>query len=179
MANLFSDNFADATGDDYSASRKTPGEIGHARLRKKRMNLTTGATTSVSDTMVLGKFKSGDRLYDLQMSTNSATATTGAINIGLYVAALNHVPVTANIVDVDLFGALVVTTTVLERSDVLVEAGTILGFSRGLTLWEMAALGAGSDTVDPMVDYDLVATFSTALDAAQGYNFEADYVSFG
>ncbi len=179
MANLFSDNFADAIGDDYNPSRKASGEIAHARLRKKRMNLTTGATTSVSDTMVLGKFKSGDRIYDLQVSTNSATPTTGAINIGLYVAALNHVPVAANIVDVDLFTSALATTTVIERTDVLVEAGTILGFSRGLTLWEMAALGAGSDTVDPMVDYDLVATFTAALDAAQGYNFEADYVSFG
>lgn len=179
MANFFSDNFADAITDDYSASRKTPGEIGHARLRKKRMNIVTGAAAAIADTLVLGKFKSGDRLYDLRMSTSSATATTGIINIGLYVAALNHVPVAANIVDVDLFGALIVTTTVLERTDVLVEAGTILGFSRGLTLWEMAALGAGSDTVDPMVDYDLVATFTEALNAVQGYNFEADYVSFG
>ncbi len=180
MANFNSDNVvAGAITDLYDPSHKTLGAVSHARMRKKSMRLQTGATTSSSDTMVLGFFKSADRIYDIRISSNSATATTGAIDLGLYKAALDHLPVAANIIDVDLFASALATTTVMARVDALVEAATILDFSRGLTLWEMADLGAATHTVDPMEDWDLVATFTTALDAAQGYLVEVDYVSFG
>lgn len=180
MANFNSDNLTSgAITDLYDASDKTSGAISHARLRKKRITLQTGAATSVSDTMVLGMFKSGDRIYDIRISTNSASPSTGAINLGLYKAALDHLPVAANIIDVDLFASALVTTTVLARVDALKEAGTILDFSRGLRLWEMADLGAATHTEDPMEDWDLVATFTAALNAAQGYLVEVDYVSFG
>ena len=180
MANFNSDNLTSgAITDLYDASDKTSGAISHARLRKKRMAITTGATTSSSDTIVLGMFKSGDRIYDIRVSTGSATPTTGAFNLGLYVAALDHLPVTANIIDVDLFASAVVVTTEIDRTDVLVEATTIEDHNRGIRLWEMADLGAATHTVDPMEDWDLVLTFSTGLDAPQIFTFEVDYVSFG
>ncbi len=180
MANFNSDNVvAGAITDLYDSSHKSLGDFSHARGRKKRMKLQTGATTSSSDTMVLGFFKSADRIYDIRLSTNSATPTTGAINLGLYKAAIDHLPVAANIIDVDLFASALVTTTVLTRADALVEAATVLDFNRGDHLWEMADLGAATHTEDPMEDWDLVATFSTALDAAQGFMIEVDYVSFG
>lgn len=179
MANFFTDNFADTNTDDYSASRKAPGEIAHARKRYKRMQYTSAATTADDDTVVLGKFKSGDRLISLTVSTDSATPDEGIINVGLYVSALNHVPVAANIIDVDLFASALALITEVDRVDAATEAGTIEHHNLGITLWEMAALGAASYTVDPMQDFDLVLTFTEGMDAAQKFVFEAEYVSFG
>ena len=51
-------------------------------------------------------------------------------------------------------------------------------WDRGLTLWEMLAIGAGSDTVDPMKEYYIAYTVTAALTiAACTQQLEAYYNS--
>ena len=180
MANDFSNNYlVDASGNWRSGmlsnARKT-----HARKRRKEMRVDIAAAgKAINDTTVLGTFKSSDQIVELMLSTSVATPTTGAISLGLYRAGLDHAPATAKIIDVDLFASAVAITTVLARVDVFKESTTLLDFHRGLTLWELADLGGGTYTEDPMEDWDLVATYTTAVDNVQGLLVECEMVSFG
>ena len=182
MANAFSDNLtpADTPLGPYSANYRRDGAITGARVRKKRMVVATGAILVVADTLVLGTFRSGDRISDLRLSFDPLSTGTAAIDLGLYKAALDHIPVAANLIDVDLFCSAKLITTVLDRFDCFTEAGTLEDWQRGLTLWELANHTGASYTTDPMEDWDLVATVRTAnTSAPQTFLFEADYVSFG
>jgi hypothetical protein len=178
MANVFSDNLAATPSGAYTASYRRNGAATHARMRKKRMVLATGAIITAADTSVMGTFKSNDRLYDLRLSTNVGT-TAGNVDIGLYKAAFDHVPVAANAIDPDLFSDALSVISILDRAEALVQDGVIEDWQRGLTLWEMADHGGGSYSVDPMEDWDLVMTHNATTDAAQIFLLEADYVSFG
>ena len=179
MANYFSDHLAAAPGDTYSANFRRDATKTHARLRKKIMTVNTGAVLALNDTAVLGTFKSGDRLFSLKISTNSATTTTGDIDLGLYKADFDHAPVAANEIDVDLFAdAYDINAAIRADVDVFTN-GVLSAIDRGKTLWELATVGAGSYTVDPMEDWDLVMTVVEATTAAQIIRLEADFVSFG
>ena len=179
MANTFSDNIASAPGGAYSASYRRDSSKSHARLRKKRMVLTTGAIITSGDTSVMGTFKSGDRLYDLRLSTSVGT-TAGNVDIGLYKAPFDHIPVAANEIDADLFSDALSVITTLDRAEALTQDGVIEDWQRGLTLWEMADHGpAATYAVDPMEDWDLVITHNATTNAVQVYLLEADYVAIG
>ena len=86
------------------------------------------------------------------------------LNLGLYLAGENH---DGAVQDVDLFcSALDISTAAIDRTDALVEAATLAGTDRGKTVWEQLAVGAGTDTVDPEVWYDVVGVPSTSCATA-------------
>jgi len=181
MPNVFSDNFAATPSGAYDASHKVGANLSHARVRQKFMKVDI-PVEATGLTITLGKFKSGDRLKKLELSTRDAAPGAGAINLGLYRVgvAFDMVPIAGNILDVDLFASAVAIATQLSDVDVLVEAGSVDAYHRNLALWEMYNLTDGSYASDPMEDWLLVATLSTGVTtAAAGCSFVADMVSFG
>lgn len=137
--------------------RRAAVGLAHGRRRTKVMRAAVGTAGMTSaDELRMGTFKSGDRIYSLILSS-AGTSTTYACDIGLYLSGTNH---TGAVVDADLFDAAALVSTAIDEVDHFA-TGALANVDKGKTLWELAAIGAGSDTVDPMVDYDLVLT-STA-----------------
>ena len=184
MANSFSDALALNPTDVYNASYKRPGNLTHARLRKKRANMNwtaAGVGVAANDTAVIGTFKSSDRFYDLRLSQNAAMGAGSAISLGLYRAAIDHVPVTGNLIRATLFANAMSLAGPFARLDIFTNSTQLRNIDRGLALWQLVNIAVpGTYTKDPMIDMDLVATVTTALAATlQTQTYEVDYVSFG
>lgn len=194
MATYFSDAMAQPTigaaggtwhptalvSSAYNASYKRPGYSTHARIRKKKMSFYPGSTITTSDTVVLGTFKSSDRLWNLWYVQNG-TLTTGAFSLGFYRAAIDHVPVAnATYSQAALLGTAYANTVAQTRTDFMTGLGSN-GQYRGLAIWQLLDLGTPALSADPMCDYDLVLTPTTNFTAGTATIafFECDYVSFG
>jgi hypothetical protein len=165
----------------YNATYKRPAYHAHARLRKKKMGFFPQAFSSASsDQIVLGTFKSSDRLWDLTYVQNG-TLSAGAFSLGFFAAQQDHVPVTnAALSQAALLATAFSVTAAQTRSDFLTGLGAN-GQYRGLTVWQMLDLGTPAFTKDPMLDYDLVMTITTtwATVAPTICFFEATFVSLG
>lgn len=185
MAYGLSDNF-NADANDAFVPGLVDASASHARLRKKRMFKSLAATGlghSTNDKLVMGTFKSSDRLYDLQVSTSNSNPTAGAIDMGFVKAALSHDPDAGTAITnaSDIFYDAAVLTTALSRDDAFVDATDLVAMDRGKRLWELVnAKTASTYTKDPKEDWDLVIDFVTALSAhAVDILIEATIVSFG
>lgn len=162
----------------YNPSFKRPGYLTHARLRKKKMAYLP-TTFQAGDQIVLGTFKSSDRLYDLR-HTQNGTLSAGAISMGFFRSQLDHVPVATSDSMGNLLGSAFAVTAAQSRNDWMTGLGAN-GQYRGAAIWQLLDLGTPVLTKDPMCEYDLVMTVTTtwATVAATIGFFEADYVSFG
>ena len=170
MAILYSDNLATTLEGPYNPSFRRDATKTHARLRRKRMQADL-PVTSTDDVVIMGKFKSNDRLYDLLFSTASGAPGAGAVHIGLHESGLEH---DASVeIDEDLFATAVDLLAQADYEDVFTEAA-LDEEDRGKKLWELAGY-----TADPQIDFDLTMTFSTGADATETYVLEARYIAFG
>lgn len=179
MANYFSDNFAATPTGSYDPSLKSGADVSHARIRQKVMKVVM-PISAAGETAVLGKFKSGDRLRKLEMSTRDAVPTAGGVNVGFYKASFDMTPVAANIIDDNLFTGGSSIAAQRDDLDIFVPASTLDSYHRNLTLWELADIGGGTYSEDPLEDWLMVLTISTGLTGAEaGISIFAEFVSFG
>jgi len=192
MAFGYSDNFNFVTDGVYEPGRLA--SPGRGKLIKKRMykNLgSSGTYRTNGDQLVLGKFKSGDRLFDLRV-TSSAANVAGVVDLGLKKANLDWDPTTMSLVApagatsvTDLFYDGQVLSTALSRSDAFVQATDLANIDRGKQLWELVdkKITAGAGTVygaDPNEDWALIMLFATGASAtALEIMVEADVIVFG
>lgn len=192
MANQFSDNFNVASDN---ANLFVPGLVdaskSHARVRKKRMYHASGAVLPAADTIVMGSFKSSDRLYGLEGSVSLDSGTTGLIDLGLCKSGLDHdasvilLGPDADVTTHDCFcDGEEIDLGVLARVDWFTQATDFLDYERGLRLWELVnvlatAQAATLYTEDPMEDWDLYITVTEVTTIAVEIMIEAEFVSFG
>ena len=162
----------------YSANYKRPAWATHARVRKKKMGFLPQAFVA-TDTIVLGTFKSSDRLWNLWYVQNG-TLAAGAFSLGFYRSQFDHVPVSTADSAVGALATAYANTAAQTRQDFLTGIGSN-GQYRGLAIWQLLDLSTPTITRDPVCDYDLVMTVTTtwATVAPTICFFEADYVSFG
>ena len=185
----YSDNLANAADQlvadvAYNANYRRDSKQTHAVIRKKRMLVATGAVIANNDRIVMGTFKSGDRIYDIRGTTDIDSGTTGDIDLGLFKSGLDHV---ANVdmgpdVDVDCVDMFCdaedINAAALSRIDWFTHASDMANIDRGLRLWEMVNLiTASTYTVDPQENWDLVITcVEVTTDIALQILIEVDYV---
>lgn len=102
--------------------------------------------------------KSGDRIIEMWISNHADWGgdATVAINMGIYQGGGNH---DGPVIDGDLFINALDLRSTLARTDAYTEA-ILTDYHRGMPLWEAAALGEGTDTVDPQLEYDVTILFS-------------------
>jgi hypothetical protein len=150
----------------YDSQVKIGAGQGHGRERIKRAYMNVGTAAGIGDELRFMQFKSGDRLHELFVLTDGG-CTAGAMDLGLYLSGLNH---DGAVLDVDLFcSALVLSTATVwaaAAAEIMIESAVLTDQDRGKPLWEILAVGAGTDTVDPMLDYDLTGVVTTARTAA-------------
>lgn len=172
MANFYSDHYSDdgtaATGTAATTSIddpriKAPAGISHGKLRYKRGQIATTTALSAGDVLRFFSLKSSDRILEMYLSKAVDASTSMTADLGLYTEG-------GSVLDLDLFGDVANApfsdiTVAVTRSDVLTNAGTVTDADRGKALWEMYALGAGSDTSDPLVNYDIGLTCAAEVGA--------------
>ena len=174
MAVYFSDHFNSTSG---ATSLADPTQIVSAgvnggRLRYKKGTITDTVTSG--EVMRFFTMKSSDRLIELHISSDGGS-DAGAVNVGIYLAGTNH---DGAVVDADLFGSAVTISTAIDRTDAWTESTTLDGTDRGKALWAQAAVGAGSDTSDPGVLYDICCVASTTFTTADSIiTLEAVYTA--
>lgn len=154
MADWFSDHFgADGSADTAAADPITivaPG-VGGNRLRVKRAEITV-TDTAANDVLRMMTFKSSDRFYAMYINTDGGCSASSSADVGLYTYNSAH---TGAVIDVDLFDAAVDLTSAIDDLEEILTDGALGGEDRGKPLWEQLAVGAGSDTTDPGVLYDV------------------------
>lgn len=164
MSRGYSNHF-DTTGVSTLAGTTTYSDqvilsagLKHARTRTSVARATVGTAGMTSgDEVRMLRLQSGDRLLRLEYASDGG-ATTYAANLGLYLAGPAG---DGAAVDADLFSTALALASGSALVDTFVEGGDLTDEDRGKTLWELAAIGDGTDTQDPFVEYDLVFT-STA-----------------
>jgi hypothetical protein len=164
--NYYSDQFATyaQTVTARAAGYRAPASIGLARnyYKKARMNLDS-AVALINDVYVLFKQKSSDCVHTLTMSCDGL-GTALILDVGIYLVNVDGTIGTVQ--DINLFASGIdPSTAAVDRGECLTQV-TLLGTERGLPLWQQLALGAGTDTVDPKIDYYIAAAATTALTTA-------------
>ena len=146
--------------------------IKHGRIRYNRA-MITGLCLSTEE-MRFFSMKSSDRLLELMVSSDGGS-TAAAANFGVYLSGDAH---DGAVVDADLFASAQALSTAIARTDIFNESAVLQHEDRGKMLWELCAVGAGSDTVDPQVSYDICGVVSTTFtDAVSIVVLEAYYTS--
>lgn len=179
MPNFFSDLLAATPSGSFDPNYRAEAGLDGQKLRLKQARFDLAAA-ALNDTVVLATLPSGARVTGIRVTTNT-TSATGALHIGLYKAPAvgrDHVPAAANLIDNNLFADALGVTTAAARVDAFAEAA-LNDIHRGLRLWELANVGGASYSADPMEDWDIVATFSTALADTQEFLVEIEYVEVG
>jgi hypothetical protein len=166
MANWYSDHFGvDGSADSAVADpvKVVSAGVGGARARIKRATITV-TDTALGDVLWMFTMKSSDRLYALRVYTDGGFSASNSCELGLYTYNSTH---NGAVLDVDLFGAALDLTSAVDAESTAetFAAGALGGEDRGKQLWELLAVGAGSDTVDPLVNYDVCMTLSADDDA--------------
>jgi hypothetical protein len=175
MAVFFSDHYSGAdsagveAGNNKSAAdaQIRPGAgISHGRVRYKRAQIEGMPLTT--DTVRFCTFKSSDRILEAYLITDGG-CTAGTVDVGIALSGHNH---DGALVDVNVFADALVVSTLTARIDMMADGGADNiaaageNYQRGLTMWELAAMGAGTDTVDPRVNYDILLTPTVSLSVA-------------
>ena len=181
MANWYSDHFGTDGSEDSSIAdplKVVSSGVNHGRYRVARGEITV-LDSAAADVLWMFTLKSGDRLYRLENYNDGGFSASSSAELGLYTSSRTH---DGAVLDVDLFGAAIdVTTavdTVIDAKAETFSAGALGGEDRGKRLWEQLAVGAGSDTTDPLVNYDFCLTLNGEDDATSStYVLIAYYVS--
>lgn len=177
MANWFSDHFGTDGDNDTSLPvtiKTLSAGVNHAKVRYKRAGFTGMPLASSSDVIRWFTLKSGDRLLELMWSSNGGSSA-GNLDFGLYTYAATH---DGAVLDTDLFGSAVDVKTAAQRTSCLIESAVLQHEDVGKTLWEMYAVGAGSDTVDPAITYEIGSLVTTDFATADSILvLEAYYTS--
>lgn len=162
MPNYFSDHYTTTVGGgapDENPRVILPSGVDHATLRYKRATVTVPAAIANDEILRFFPMKSGDRLIELFIQTPSLTGTSFDAACGLYLSNNGAV------LDIDLFCAAATAplddlTDVILRTDIFALA-ILDSEDRAKPLWENLAEGAGSDTSDPFLIYDVCITMDT------------------
>ena len=172
------DFFGSALSGSGTVSQST-SSFAHAR---QRMTLSRFASAIHQTTanLVIGYFKSSDRILDVRMYSDGA-GSAGALNLGVDTVEFSNGTAERTVLDVDLFASAAATATAILYGSAtatrFTEAGILNEYDRGKAFWELAAIGAGTDTVDPGLTYAIVADVSTLITAATELAFVVDYVA--
>ena len=185
MTTFYSEHFGPAVGETGHFTTLSapvplvPVGIKHARIRRTACAYIVPDATDMAsgDIIRLFDLKSSARLIELFVSSDADWHTIATFDIGLYLKGSDNA---GAVQDVDLFASAHDWVNEVARVDVFDESGTLDDWDRGKRLWELLAIGAGTDTTDPGVTYTVAATATaniTVVNAAVEMLIEAFYVA--
>lgn len=126
-----------------------PGAIAGSAIRYKRARIALGGETiGAADEVRLATFRSNDRPIAIYITTNNGFSSNS--HCGLYYKGFAH---DGALIDVDLFGATVLTSGQLTRTELFEFSSTVDSEDRGKPFWQLAGLPE-----DPLRQMDLALT---------------------
>ena len=146
---------AQAVQKTYMAKAGTAGARSRTIIARAII-ATIGGTSA--DVVRMFSLPSSARIFNLRYNS-AGTSTTYAADVGLYLSGANH---DGAVVDVDLFDAAAALATAQSDIDCFV-LGVLTDQDRGRPLWHLAGIGGGTDTVDPVTNYDICLTSTATL----------------
>jgi hypothetical protein len=162
MADWYSDHFgADGSNDNSQEVPKNKVDGTLIRGRKYVKRAVMVGMPLITEIVRMMSFRSGDRLYKLELFASGGTA--GAMDIGLYLAGNAH---DGALVDVDLFASATTGASTIDGTDVFDESTNLIATDRGKFLWQLADKGAATYTADPFVTFDVCFTVTTSFTTA-------------
>ncbi len=186
MATFYSNHYGPAVGATNHFTTRTPvpfmvpAGLKHARMRHTiaQLIVPSGEDLGNGDVIRLLDLRSNDRLINLFFSMDGNWEATTTFHVGLYLKGdLNA----GAVVDVDLFAGTQDWKATIARSDLFTGAnGALDDWDRGKLMWELAAIGDGSDTSDPGVVYTVAVTTTQDIGATDGaveFLCEAEYIA--
>lgn len=149
----------------------SPRVLNNARIIKGAVQMTCGTLEASAADAAGSKYKlcqvpSNARIAQVLLSCDDL-GTAGAADIGIYKTTADG----GAVVDADHFAAAQALTSALKNSDVTFSSGVYGIEDVEKPLWE--ALGL---TTDPRIDYDIVATVTTATESAGTVSLQVTYV---
>ena len=151
---------AQATLDLDRTHMTKPGLHARMRLVTARMVVATIGGTS-GDIVRCFSLPSNSRVMTMSVASEG-TSTNYVCDVGVYLAGQAH---DGAVVDSNLYGAITPSTSITSEAGEfgldIFETGALDAENRGDPLWHQMAVGGGSDTVDPVVDYDICSRKNT------------------
>lgn len=148
----------------------SPKVLNNARISKGAVQAFVGVIEgangdSANSKYFFGTIPSNARMIALYLSCDGA-GTNSAMDIGLYQTTANG----GAVVDADCFASAQALGTALTHSNVMHESGVLGIEDLEKPIWEVLGL-----TADPKVDYDVIGTVTTALDAGDTLTLQGLY----
>ena len=165
-------------GGNLSATGQPLGGVGLNHSRMRRTSCLYVGTPTTADDLVIATIKSNDRIQDIRVScVDLLSATTGAMNIGLWEVELSNGTADYTVVDADLFASAFAINADIAYpgTSVFEEAGTLSIVYRNAQVWTAAAAGAASYTEDPGKTFAIVGEITTSVDSLIQLLIEVDY----
>ncbi len=129
--------------------------------------ITPSATSEANSTHRFVRVPSNARVSSVAVKC-AAFTTGGAVDIGVYQTAENG----GAVVDADLFASAQVLTAALDWIDKTYESGEYTIAESEQPLWQVLGL-----TSDPCIEYDIVATVTTAFNGGSIFGLKVRYVA--
>ena len=158
MASYYGDHFADQNATDTIGSLSvTPGHrvsagAGHGRLRYKRMFANVPDQMAANDKIILGSFRSADRIISVNVTHDDLSAGASTYDLGVWKTGTSH---DGAAVDADVFEDGGSAAAAVTRAD-LFSGASLVNLDRGKTLHALCGV-----TDDPALQYDLVFELKT------------------
>ena len=139
MASYYGDHFADQNATDTIGSLSvTPGHrvsagAGHGRLRYKRMFANVPDQMAANDKIILGSFRSADRIISVNVTHDDLSAGASTYDLGVWKTGTSH-----------------------DGAADLFSGASLVNLDRGKTLHALCGV-----TDDPALQYDLVFELKT------------------
>lgn len=161
MTVWYSDHFGADGSNDITREvpkNKIPVGLIHGRKYVKRAKFVGMPLVTTPDIIRMMSFRSGDRLFKLELFASGGTA--GAMDVGLYLTGNAN---DGAVVDVDLFASATTGASTIDGTDMFDESTNLISTDRGKFLWELADAGAATYSVDPFVWFDVCLTVTTSF----------------
>lgn len=175
MATYYSDHFVEQDSTDtVGMSSPDPGYkaapgIGHGRKRYKRMQVNVPDQAAAGDKMILGSFRSSDRIIEMHRQADDLSVGAATVDLGFYYSGTNH---DGAELDKDVIENGQSVAAAIARGEVFTDA-SLTDLDRGTPIWAICGLSA-----DPVKQVDLVLEVATGpVDLGGTYVCEVEYTS--
>lgn len=158
MATYYGDHFAEQNATDTigssspTAGHRVSAGAGHGRIRFKRMFANVPDQMAANDKIILGSFRSSDRIIEVLVTHDDLSSGASTYDLGIWKTGTSH---DGAAVDADVFEDGGDAAAAVARTDLF--GGASLGnLDRGKTLHALCGV-----TEDPIEQYDLVFELKT------------------
>lgn len=155
---------------------KSPPGVAHAPMRIKRslVDFSAGDTIPDASTCRMFPLKSSDRIFKMMLAAEAGWVDAADLDIGVALAGVRH---DGALLGVGTFGINIDIGGGIAYADQF-SVNTLEDEDRGKPLWELVnEVDSQSWSVDPILDLDIIITFTQTLSTALSILLVVEYTT--